>query len=149
MTQSEYGKEDQTFQAAGGIDGIQQLVEDFYDVMSTRNHAAVIRHMHPGDLTVSIDKLARFLCGWMGGPKRYSEKYGGIAIPPAHSHLPVGESEKQAWLDCMREALDKQNYPVELKEYLIEQLTVPASRIVLLRKKIRQAQQSQQQQQQQ
>ena len=63
--------------------------------------------MHPGDLTVSIDKLARFLCGWMGGPKRYSEKYGGIAIPPAHSHLPVGESEKQAWLDCMREALDK------------------------------------------
>ena len=147
MTQSEYGKEDQTFQAAGGIDGIQQLVEDFYDVMSTRNYAAVIRHMHPGDLTVSIDKLARFLCGWMGGPKRYSEKYGEIAIPPAHSHLPVGESEKQAWLDCMREALDKQDYPVELKKYLIEQLTVPASRIVLLRKKIRQAQQSQQQQQ--
>jgi hemoglobin len=61
----------------------------------------------------------------------------------------VGESEKQAWLDCMREALDKQDYPVELKEYLIEQLTVPASRIVLLRQKIRQAQQSQQQQQQQ
>jgi hemoglobin len=101
--------------------------------------------MHPGDLTVSIDKLARFLCGWMGGPKRYSEKYGGIAIPPAHSHLPVGESEKQAWLDCMREALDKQDYPDELKEYLIEQLTVPASRIVLLRQKIQQAQQSQQQ----
>ncbi len=147
MTHSEYGKEDQTFQAAGGIDGIQQLVEDFYDVMSTRNYASVIRHMLPVDLTVSIDKLARFLCGWMGGPKRYSEKYGGIAIPPAHSHLPVGESEKQAWLDCMREALDKQDYPVELKEYLIEQLTVPASRIVLLRQKIRQAQQSQQQQQ--
>lgn len=147
MTHSEYGKEDQTFQAAGGIDGIQQLVEDFYDVMSTRNYASVIRHMLPADLTVSIDKLARFLCGWMGGPKRYSEKYGGIAIPPAHSHLPVGESEKQAWLDCMREALDKQDYPVELKEYLIEQLTVPASRIVLLRQKIRQAQQSQQQQQ--
>jgi hemoglobin len=101
--------------------------------------------MHPDDLTVSIDKLARFLCGWMGGPKRYSEKYGGIAIPPAHSHLPVGESEKQAWLDCMREALDKQDYPDELKEYLIEQLTVPASRIVLLRQKIQQAQQSQQQ----
>ena len=146
MTQAEYGKEDQTFQAAGGIDGIQQLVEDFYDVMSSRGYAAVIRHMHPVDLTVSIDKLARFLCGWMGGPKRYSEKYGGIAIPPAHSHLPVGEAEKQAWLACMSEALDRQNYPVELKEYLIEQLTVPANRIVLLREKIQQAQQAQQQQ---
>ena len=94
MTNVEYGKEDQTFQAAGGINGIQQLVEDFYDVMSTRDYAAVIRHMHPDDLTISIDKLARFLCGWTGGPKRYSEKYGGIAIPPAHSHLAVGESEK-------------------------------------------------------
>ena len=143
MTQTKYGREDQTFQAAGGIEGIQRLVEDFYDVMSTRDYAAVIRHMHPDDLSVSIDKLARFLCGWMGGPKRYSEKYGGIAIPPAHSHLPVGEPEKQAWLDCMSEALDRQDYPAELKKYLIEQLTVPASRIVLLREKIQQSQQQQ------
>jgi len=59
--------------------------------------------------------------------------------------LPVGESEKQAWLGCMREALDKQDYPAELKEYLIEQLTVPASRIVLLRQKIQQSQAQQQQ----
>jgi hemoglobin len=143
MTEAEYGKKDQTFQAAGGIDGIQQLVEDFYAVMSNKDSAAVIRDMHPDDLTASIDKLARFLCGWMGGPKRYSEKYGVIAIPPAHSHLPVGESEKQAWLDCMREALDRQDYPDELKEYLIEQLTVPASRIVLLRQKVQQSRQQQ------
>lgn len=143
MSNVEYGKQDQTFQAAGGINGIQQLVEDFYDVMSRRDYASVIRHMHPDDLTISIDKLARFLCGWTGGPKRYSEKYGGIAIPPAHSHLDVGETEKQAWLDCMQEALDRQDYPVELKRYLIEQLTVPASRIVLLRKKIQQSQQQQ------
>ena len=146
MTQLKYGEGDQTFQAAGGIKGIQQLVEDFYDVMSARSDAAVIRDMHPEDLTVSIDKLARFLCGWMGGPKRYSEKYGGIAIPPAHSHLPVGDAEKRAWLDCMSDALDRQNYPGELTEYLIEQLTVPASRIVMLREKIQQAQQAQQQQ---
>jgi hypothetical protein len=45
----------------------------------------------------------------------------------------------------MREALDKQDYPAELKEYLIEQLTVPASRIVLLRQKIQQSQAQQQQ----
>jgi hemoglobin len=143
MTQAEYGKEGQTFQAAGGIAGIQQLVEDFYAVMSNKESAAVVRHMHPDDLTASIDKLARFLCGLMDGPKRYSEKYGGIAIPPAHSHLPIGESEKQAWLGGMRDALDKQHYPDELKEYLIEQLTVPASRIVLLRQKVQQSQQQQ------
>lgn len=136
MTERAYGDGDASFQAAGGIEGIQQLVEDFYDVMSTRDYAKVIRDMHPDDLTVSIDKLARFLCGWMGGPKRYREMYGGIAIPPAHKHLPIHEAEKQAWLDCMQEALERQPYPQAFKDYLIEQLAVPAGRIVVLREKI-------------
>ena len=128
-----YGHEDTSFRNAGGIDGIQQLVEDFYDVMSTREYARTIRDMHPRDLSVSIDKLARFLCGWLGGPKRYAEKYGGIAIPPAHRHLPVGEPEMLAWLECMREAADRQPYPEDFRQYLLVQLAVPASRIVALR----------------
>ena len=134
MNQPGYGKADQTFQAAGGVDGIQQLVEDFYDIMSSREYASTIRAMHPSDLTISIDKLAMFLCGWMGGAKRFTEKYGNIAIPPAHAHLSIGETDKQAWLDCMQEALDRQNYPASLKQYLLEQLAVPANRIVQVRK---------------
>lgn len=136
MTERAYGDGDASFLAAGGVKGIQRLVEDFYDVMSTRDYAKVIREMHPDDLTVSIDKLARFLCGWMGGPKRYREKYGGIAIPHAHKHLPIHEAEKQAWLGCMQEALERQPYPEAFKDYLIEQLAVPAGRIVVLREKI-------------
>lgn len=137
MTTLPYGDGDATFKAAGGIEGIQKLVEDFYDVMSSRDYAKVIRDMHPDDLEISIDKLARFLCGWMGGPKRYREKYGsGLAIPPAHKHLPIGDSEMHAWLGCMKEALERQPYPEDLKHYLLEQLAVPAGRIVVLRKKI-------------
>ena len=139
-----YGDGDTSFQTAGGIDGIQQLVEDFYAVMSSREYAAVIRAMHPQDLSTSIDKLSRFLCGWLGGPKRYSEKYGGIAIPPAHSHLPIHDSERDAWLRCMQEAIDRQNYADDFKTYLIEQLAVPAGRIVVLRSKMEQQAQQQQ-----
>ncbi|MBO6555573.1 MAG: group II truncated hemoglobin [Pseudomonadales bacterium] len=138
MTDRPYGDGDGTFRAAGGVEGIQRLVEDFYDVMSTRDYARVIRDMHPNDLTISIDKLARFLCGWMGGPRRYKDKYGGIAIPPAHKHLPIHDSERNAWLNCMQEALDRQPYPQSFKDYLIEQLAVPAGRIVNLRQKIEQ-----------
>ena len=143
MTGPRYGEGDTSFQTAGGIDGVQRLVEDFYDVMSTRDDARIIRNMHPDDLTVSIDKLARFLCGWLGGPKRYSEKYGGIAIPPAHRHLPIGDPERDAWLACMQEATDRQDYPDDFKAYLLEQLAVPAGRIVLVRQKSEQAQQQQ------
>ena len=89
----------------------------------------VIREMHPQDLPESIDKLARFLCGWLGGPKLYSEKYGSIRIPVAHSHLDVTEIERDLWLACMEKAIEQQNYSGEFNKYLLEQLFVPAERI--------------------
>lgn len=124
-----YGKGDATFQAAGGETGIRKLVEDFYAIMGSNADYATIFNWHPGDVQLSIDKLARFLCGWMGGPRLYSQKYGPINIPGAHRHLGVTEVERDQWLDCMAEALAKQDYPAELKSYLREQLAVPAERI--------------------
>ncbi|MGB1580523.1 MAG: globin, partial [Nevskiales bacterium] len=85
----------------------------------------------------SRDKLARFLCGWMGGPRRYAEKYGPINIPGAHSHLGIGPAERDQWLHCMEEALAMQDYPDSLKQYLAEQLAVPAGRILAVSEKLR------------
>lgn len=124
-----YGDGDATFQAAGGELGIRRLVDDFYDIMGSDPAYATIFHWHPDDVELSRDKLARFLCGWMGGPKRYSEKYGPIAIPLAHRHLNVTDAERDQWLSCMARALDRQDYPEELKSYLRVQLAVPAERI--------------------
>jgi hemoglobin len=124
-----YGEGDASFQAAGGEQGIARLVDRFYEVMDTRADAAGIRRMHPKDLTVSRDKLARFLCGWLGGPKRFSEKYGPIQIPRAHVRFNVGESERDAWLACMREALESQPLAEDFKAYLMRELFVPAERI--------------------
>ncbi len=124
-----YGDGDATFRACGGIEGIAALVETFYAEMDSLPEAKRIRDLHPLDLSTSIDKLARFLCGWTGGPKRYAEKYGPIRIPVAHQHLPVGAAERDAWLLCMERALEQQPYPEDLKRYLLEQLFVPAERI--------------------
>jgi hemoglobin len=134
MSEQEYGTDDGSFQAAGGEVGIRRLVEAFYRIMDERADALTIRNMHPNDLAVSIDKFARFLCGWMGGPKLYAEKYGSIAIPPAHAHIPIGEVEKQAWLTCMEQALAEQDYTQPFKQYLMVQLAVPAGRIVAMQK---------------
>ena len=123
-----YGDGDASFQAAGGVEGIRQLVDDFYDIMDQLPEAKGIRDMHPQDLTVSRDKLARFLCGWLGGPKLYREKYGPIQIPRAHSHLSIGIHERDTWLLCMWKALEKQPYQEDFKHYLIKQLFVPAER---------------------
>ncbi len=130
-----YGFSDTSFQAAGGIDGIRQLVDDFYREMDTLPEAVVIRKMHKTDLSESRDKLTLFLCGWMGGPGLYQEKYGSINIPRDHAHLPIGEAERDAWLLCMERAIAKQNYSPEFSTYLLAQLKIPAERIFATSKK--------------
>ncbi len=123
-----FGTGDASFRAAGGYDGVKRLVDAFYDKMDSDPKAAIIRAMHPGDLSVARDKLTRFLCGWLGGPKLFSQKYGPIAIPRAHGHLNIGYPERDAWLACMRAAIDQQPYTPAFKAYLYEQLCVPAER---------------------
>ncbi|MFK7958634.1 MAG: group II truncated hemoglobin [Lysobacterales bacterium] len=123
-----YGQKDATFQAAGGEEGIRALVDSFYDLMSSKQEYRKIFDWHP-DGDSARDKLARFLCGWMGGPRRYHEKYGSISIPRVHAHLAISSTEKQMWIDCMGEALARQPYEVSLKQYLLEQLSVPAEHV--------------------
>ena len=123
-----YGDGDSSYLAAGGEAGLRRLVDDFYDAMAHLPEAKRIRDMHSKDLTGSRDKLARFLCGWLGGPKRYQEKYGTIRIPKAHNHLDIGLEERDAWLRCMEEALKTQPYALSFKTYLMAQLFVPADR---------------------
>ena len=84
--------------------------------------------MHPDDITESRDKLARFLCGWLGGPKLFREKYGPIQIPKAHRHLEIGPAERDAWLTCMARALEAQPYSEDFKAYMLKEISVPAER---------------------
>ncbi|WP_430462340.1 group II truncated hemoglobin [Thalassolituus sp. LLYu03] len=123
-----YGTGDASFQAAGGYDGIKLLVDDFYRAMDELPQAAPIRAMYPDDLTEAADKLTRFLCGWLGGPKLFSEKYGPIAIPAFHRQFPIDAARRDAWLDCMRAAAEKQPFAEDFRQYLLAQLYVPAER---------------------
>ncbi|MCC6707880.1 MAG: group II truncated hemoglobin [Gammaproteobacteria bacterium] len=124
-----YGVGDASFQAAGGEAGLRKLVDLFYDLMDSREVARVIRAMHPADLSTSRDKLATFLCGWLGGPRLYQAKYGGISIPGVHAHLAVDAAARDAWLAIMAEAVAAQDWDEAFKIYLMRQLAVPAERV--------------------
>ena len=125
VPEQNYGDGDTTYRALGGEQGIRRLVDQFYDIMSTEAAYKKIFSWHP-DQASSRDKLARFLCGWSGGPRLYQEKYGSISIPRVHQHLPITETERDQWIACMTEALDAMEYPEALRQYLIEQLSIPA-----------------------
>lgn len=129
MEQPAYGNSDATYQAAGGQAGIRRLVDSFFDIMSSDPRYRSIYDMHPPDKEMSRDKLALFLCGWMGGPRPFIDKYGPISIPNAHRHLEITGVERDLWLDCMARALSLQEYPPGLVEYLRQQLYFPAERV--------------------
>lgn len=130
-----FGFQDTSFKAAGGVEGITRLVDTFYDILNELPQAKIIRAMHADDLQVTRDKLARFLCGWLGGPRLFREKYGTISLTGVHSHLAIGENERDAWLECMRLAIAKQDYSADFSIYLLEQLAVPAERVRVICKR--------------
>ena len=124
-----YGTGDASFQAAGGEAGLRKLVNNFYDRMESDERFATIYALHPEDITISRDKLASFLCGWLGGPKLYNEKYGAIGIPRVHAHLAIATAERDQWLTCMTESVAKQPFAPDFRKYLMEQLFVPAEAV--------------------
>lgn len=130
MNSPAFGTGDASYQAAGGIDGLHRLVDDFYRLMDERPEAELIRRMHPQDLSMAWDKLACFLSGWLGGPRLFSERYGSISIPAFHAQWPIDETHSTQWLECMAQAIALQPYDAAFAEYLLTQLRVPAQRIV-------------------
>jgi hemoglobin len=127
--EASFGTGDASFRAAGEREGLERLAVAFYEHMDTLPAAATIRAMHPRDLSLSIDKLATFLCGWLGGPRTYAERFGKITIPGAHAHLAIDEAERDAWMQCMALAVAEQPWTDAFKAYFLKAVAVPAERV--------------------
>jgi hemoglobin len=95
------------FERLGGTVTVDRLVESFYRRMDTLPDAAGIRAMHPSDLESTKQVLKRYLTEWTGGPKLYSVEKGHPRLRQRHIGFPIGSSERDAWLLCMRGALDE------------------------------------------
>ncbi len=93
------------YEAIGGIDKVEELVDRFYDLMVLEVNFGELRAMHPLDLSNSREKLKFFLTGWMGGPDIYSPKYGHPMLRARHLPFKIGMKERNQWLACMYQAL--------------------------------------------
>ena len=95
------------YDAIGGIDKIDELVDRFYDLMALEPIFSDLRAMHPQDLASSREKLKFFLTGWMGGPDIYSPKYGHPMLRARHLPFKIGLKERNQWLACMYKAMEE------------------------------------------
>ena len=95
------------FERIGGSGTIDLLVDRFYERMDTLPEAKIIRAMHADDLGLIRDVLKRYLTEWTGGPKLYSVEKGHPRLRQRHIGFAIGDAERDAWLLCMRGALDE------------------------------------------
>jgi hemoglobin len=95
------------FERIGGSATIDRLVDRFYDHMDTLPEAQVIRAMHAADLGAIRDVLKRYLTEWTGGPKLYSVEKGHPRLRQRHIGFAIGDAERDAWMLCMRGALEE------------------------------------------
>jgi hemoglobin len=93
------------FERIGGEARVRALVDRFYDLMDLDPAFAALRAVHPTSLDGSRDKLFWFLCGWLGGPQHYTERFGHPMLRARHLPFSIGVKERDQWLACMRQAM--------------------------------------------
>ena len=93
------------FEALGGEPQVEALVERFYDLMELDPAYTALRAVHGPDLAQARQKLSWFLCGWLGGPQHYTERFGHPRLRMRHMPYTIGIVERDQWLACMDQAM--------------------------------------------
>jgi hemoglobin len=94
------------YERLGGLPAVTALVDAFYGAMDSREDATALRAMHACDLRETKAVLVQYLCEWLGGPKAYSPERGAPMLRQRHQPFAIDSTARDAWMACMRQALD-------------------------------------------
>lgn len=104
------------YEVFGGEAFFADLVSQFYA------HVAVdpiLRPMYPeSDLQGAARRLQIFLEQYWGGPNTYQEERGHPRLRMRHAGFHINPAAKDAWLTCMRKAVDGVSIQPEHREKL-------------------------------
>ena len=106
------------FDALGGEGVVSALVERFYDLMEVEPRYRELRAANGSTLDNARQRLIWFLCGWLGGPQHYTERFGHPRLRQRHMPFSIGIVERDPWLACMDQAMQETGVPDAWRERL-------------------------------
>ncbi|OIJ18504.1 globin [Anaerobacillus alkalidiazotrophicus] len=115
------------FEAIGGKDVIDQLVESFYS--KVQKHP-LLTPIFPDDLTETARVQKQFLTQFLGGPTLYSDEHGHPMLRARHMPFPITPQRAHAWLQCMNEAMTDIGLEGPVRDYVFERLTQTAHHMI-------------------
>ncbi len=120
MTMEPPTKPSTPFDWIGGEPRVRALVDRFYDLMDIEPGYRELRAAHGSLLDDARDKLFWFLCGWLGGPSYYEDRFGHPRLRMRHMPFAIGILERDQWLACMDQAMGETGVPEDLRARLRE-----------------------------
>jgi len=111
------------FRQLGGETPLRRLVNTFYDIVDTHPDGEALHRLH---LEQGLDGAHlrqvqfEFMCGFLGGPRHYTERTGHANLRRIHEHLAIGPAEVQSWLRCMVHAIEATDVPMEVAPRLMQ-----------------------------
>ncbi|HET9141774.1 globin [Actinophytocola sp.] len=122
------GTEQTFYEAVGGEDTFRRIVGRFYEEVAEDE---VLRPLYPDeDLGPAEEKLRLFLMQYWGGPHTYSEQRGHPRLRMRHAPFVVGPLQRDAWLRCMRVAVDEAGLSEPHRRQLWEYLEMAANSLL-------------------
>ncbi|WP_051603067.1 group II truncated hemoglobin [Simplicispira psychrophila] len=118
--------QDSAFALIGGEPALQALVARFYDLMELESRYTELRASHGNTLDDARQNLFWFLCGWMGGPDYYQERFGHPRLRGRHLPFSIGIRERDQWVACMDQAMLETHVPEPLRTRLSESFMTTA-----------------------
>ena len=106
------------FEWMGGETKVKDMVNRFYDLMDVESGYTALRSSHGDSLDNARERLFYFLCGWLGGPNYYTEKFGHPMLRARHLPFSIGIQERDQWVACMTQAMVDTDVPQVLRKRL-------------------------------
>jgi len=110
---------DTLYDRLGGEETIRRLVAAFYPKVKAD---PLLGPLFPDDLTEIMEKQYLFLTQFFGGPPLYSERYGHPMMRARHLRFPIDRARADAWLACMRRAMEESGVPEPARSAAMERL---------------------------
>lgn len=100
------------YERFGGAPAFEKLVHTFYQ--NVKNDS-LLSPMYPeSDFDGAQRRLRMFLEQYWGGPHTYSDERGHPRLRMRHAPFAIGVAERDAWLACMKPAVDEMGLSEEL-----------------------------------
>lgn len=110
-----------------GKEKLHELVDTFYSHVSKHEELSTL---FPEDLTETTRKQKQFLTQFLGGPNLYTKEHGHPMLRARHMPFVITPKQAENWLACMQKAMDDVNLSGEIREYMLERLTMTAHHMV-------------------